>query len=473
MKTRYFGIFGVLLAALAILGLTGTAFAQQNAQSDTLIYPDPISAIERLRDFGPVTSGKSECHTIYLKNSSADPLIVQSAGLDPFDPGDFSAKPIPSLPVILLHNEIISIASLCYTPRDPTVTTDTKIFGISATSNNIRVGVGASFTGTEIVDPILQKPCFTATIDSNLFGPIIMDGDISHTVTIESNRYDSLWITPDSLQSCKPPFFYSGITSPYHLAPREIKTFTITYSPRSNVPKVEYRTVGTFNITAFNYCNEVNFQLAGVSIPPTADSITTALAAGSTDVLAMIGDNSVTTKTFHFTNTGTTNLKITAVSLKNGKSFAITDIQPTSTLPFTLTPGQSMSVTIAMTTVSNGVYYDEVTITAEQALISMNFQLQGLRKNVPLGVHNTSAITSHATLYPNPTTGSITIAMPGIRNAKIEVLDILGNVITTTTASELWNYDCTEPAGTYFVHISGTEASGKPFQSYDRFIVQK
>ena len=372
MKTRIFGIFGVLLAALGIFLISTTATAQQNAQSDTLIYPDPIFAVERLRDFGPVASGKSECHTIYLKNSSTDPLIVQEASLGN-DAGDFSVKPIPSLPVILLHNEIISLASLCYTPLNPTNTMESKIISITGTSNNIRVNVNASFTGTEIVDPILQKPCFTAMIDSNLFGPIIMDGDISHTVTIESNRYDSLWITPDSLQSCKPPFFYSGITSPYHLAPREIKTFTITYSPRSNVPKVEYRTVGTFNITAFNYCNYYNFQLAGVAIPPTDPTKSTSLAAGSTDILAMISDNSVTTQTFHFKNTGSTNLKITAVDLKNKKSFAITDIQPTTTLPFTLTPGQSMSVTVAMTTVTNGVYYDEVIITAENAIISMDF----------------------------------------------------------------------------------------------------
>jgi hypothetical protein len=234
-----------------------------------------------------------------------------------------------------------------------------------------------------------------------------------------------------------------------------------------------YRSVGTFNITAFTYCNEITFTLPGISIPPTADSISTALAAGSTDVLAMVSDNSVTTQTFHFSNTGMTNLKITGVDLLNKKSFAITDIQPSNTLPFILTPGQSMSVTISMTTTNNGVYYDEVIITAEQGIISMDFQLQGLRKDGTLGVANTSMQLQHSTIYPNPSHGGITVDISGIHNAKIEVLDLLGRVVTSATASDKWIWDANVPAGTYTVHLSGTDQSGKTFQSYDRFIVEK
>ncbi len=486
MKTRYFGIWGVILVILGLFGFQSTAHAQ-NAVSDTI-----TTSLSGLRNFGTLDIGQTECHTIFLQNVTATAYVINSV-TSSYNNQDFKIKAIPALPAILLPGEIVSITDLCFAPlSQPPDTAEDSYFQLTI---NYTVGSNsgqfyASCLGFHKADTLLRKPCVAFSINGDLFGPIIMDGDVSHTVTMQSNRRDTLWVGSaaqitggDSLS-----FSISDITFPYKLSPLEARAFNVTYSPRSNTPNVKFRAVAELSLIAFTsqpidsnghpiyywgQCSGFNFTLPGVAIPPTADSIATALAAGSTDVLAMIGDNSVTTKTFHFTNTGTTNLKITAVSLKNGKSFAITDIQPTSTLPFTLTPGQSMSVTIAMTTVSNGVYYDEVTITAEQALISMNFQLQGLRKNVPLGVHNTSAITSHATLYPNPTTGSITIAMPGIRNAKIEVLDILGNVITTTTASELWNYDCTEPAGTYFVHISGTEASGKPFQSYDRFIVQK
>jgi hypothetical protein len=132
-----------------------------------------------------------------------------------------------------------------------------------------------------------------------------------------------------------------------------------------------------------------------------------------------------------------------------------------------------MTVTVSMTTVTNGVYYDEVIITAEQGFISMTFDLQGLRKNgVAAAVHNVPK-GQHVTIYPNPTQGNISVAIPGIHNAKIEVLDVLGKVITTATASDLWNWKSTEPAGTYVVHVSGTDGTGKIFQSYDRFIIAK
>ena len=485
MKTRNFGIFGVLLA-LVLLSQAGALKAQNNiVQSDTITYPfiDSINAGERLRDFGPLSHGQSECHTIYLQNSSADPLIIQTFTIQS-NTGDFTITPIPTLPTVLLQNEIISIANLCYAPKDPTDSSEELILAISGTSGSTKFDHGFYVTGSQIVDPILQKPCVTVSIDSNLFGPIIMDGDVIHTVTIQSNRYDSLWVlNSDSLYlyADNKAFPITGITFPYRLAPLEVKTYTVTFSPRSNVPVVKYRYVGEVDLEVdtgklWYYrqsCSYPNFILAGVAIPPTADSISTALAAGSTDILAMIGDNSVTTQTFHFSNTGTTNLKITGVSLLNNVSFAITNIAPSNTLPFTLTPGQSMAVTIAMTTVNNGVYYDEVIITAEQGIISMDFPLQGLRKNGVLGVNNTPVAGQHITLYPNPTHGYITVAIPGIRNAKIEVLDVLGKIITSASASEVWNWNSTAPAGTYVVHVSGTDASGKSFQSYDRFIIER
>lgn len=489
MKTTSTVILGAFLAVLLSLGTADVTNAQQQVvKSDTIKFRTSDSATFYLKEFGHVNRGEKLCHTIFLQNMTGGTIVINGLGSQLYSGKEFSFHQIPTIPAVILNGELISIADLCYAPTLSTIDTIGVVNLLIVYSAGSSKGeIHASTYGSTSTDTALLKSCVSNSIDADVFGPIIMDGDVSHTATISSNRYDTLQVRMDTaIYGDNAVFHVSGITFPYLLAPREVKTFTITYSPRSNDPVVKYRSVGLLSLQVFtptidsfgnnqywNYCDFPKFTLPGVAIPPTADSIATSLAAGSTDVLAMISDNSVTTKTFHFTNTGTTNLKITAVSLLNGKSFAITDIQPTSTLPFTLTPGQSMSVTIAMTTVSNGVYYDEVIITAEQALISMNFQLQGLRKNVPLGVNNTSATASHATLYPNPTTGSIMITMPGIRNAKIEILDILGNVITTTTASETWNYNCTEPAGTYFVHIIGTETSGKAFQSYDRFIIQK
>jgi photosystem II stability/assembly factor-like uncharacterized protein len=76
-------------------------------------------------------------------------------------------------------------------------------------------------------------------------------------------------------------------------------------------------------------------------------------------------------------------------------------------------------------------------------------------------------------LYPNPSHGNITIDIPGMHNAKIQILDLLGRVIISATASEKWIWSSNAVAGTYIAHISGTDESGKTFQSYDRFVIEK
>jgi len=491
MKTRYFGILGGILTVVMAFGVCATASAQNNngSVSDTI-----SSQLSELQNFGTLSIGQTECHTIFLQNTSTSPYVINSVRSTYSQNKDFTVKPIPTLPTILLPGEIVSICDLCFSPvSQPPDTSSSSDFQLVI---NYAIGSNtgafyASCNGFHQPDTLLRKPCATFSVDGDLFGPIIMDGDVSRTVTITSNRYDTLWVGNYFVISGADSnsFSFSGITFPYKLSPREVKTFTVTFSPRSNTKTVKYRDVAQLDLITVTQppidsngypiyyrgqCSSYNFTLAGVAIPPTDPNTPTDLTAGSTDVLAMISDNSVTSETFNFKNTGSTNLKITGVSLKNGKSFAITNIAPSNTLPFTLAPDASMAVTVSMTTVNNGVYYDEVIITAEQGFISMNFELQGLRKDgVPAAVHSTPVASQHISIYPNPTQGDIQVAIPGIRDAKIEVLDVLGKVIATATASEMWNWKSSEPAGTYVVHVSGTDGSGKSFQSYDRFIIAK
>jgi hypothetical protein len=475
----------------AIMLLMGKVLAQNTPiMSDTMKVTSSNTYVQ-LRNFGTLAIGQSECHTIYLQNSTGKALIINSVVNQDLQYGnnDFTVKAIPSMPAILLNGEIVSLADICFVPQ-PTQVQDTSIsLGIMVETNiGSLYGVCAGF---EKIDTLLKKPCISLTLNGDVFGPVIMDGDVTQTVTLQSNRYDSLWVTGSDgwkTNLVDPPFSISGITFPYHLAPREVKTFNVTFSPRSNVANVQYRYVGSLSLGAFSrrvdssglthfeescsYYNVSPLTLAGVAIPPTADSISTSLTAGSTDILAMISDNSVTTQTFHFSNTGTTNLKITDVSLKNGKSFAITNIQPTNTFPFVLTPGQSMSVTISMTTVTNGVYYDEVIITAENAIISINFALQGLHKDgVQADVHKLAA-DQHIALYPNPSHGMITVTIPDMKNATVEVLDLLGRVVIREKANDSWIWRSNAAPGTYILHVTGTDQSGNSVQSYDRFIIE-
>jgi hypothetical protein len=493
MKSVFSFIFGLALVFFACVPAQDLRAQLPIIKSDTVTLPmsDTVrdsASVHALRDFGPLSLGDTECHTIYLRNGSTDPLIIQSVNTSNGGT-DFSARAIPTLPTVLLSGEIISVVDFCFAPKNPV--NSEVVCGLDFTYTIGSKTTDRSFQaiGHQIPDTNLQKKCVTSSIDGDLFGPIIIDGDFTRTLTLQSNRYDSLYVVrdPEYYPADDSVFIINGITFPYKLAPLEKKTFTITFSPRSNTPVVKYRYVGkigwgvflhvmdtTKNPYYYDQCTEFVYDLPGIAIPPTADTISTSLNAGSTDVLAMISDQYATTQTFHFKNTGTTNLKITGVSLKYGKSFAITDIKPTTTLPFTLAPGESMSVDLTLTSTANGVYYDEVIITAEAGIISMDFQLQGLRKNgTPAKVNDTKSTNEHIALYPNPSTGRIMLALPDKHTTNIRVYDVLGTLIAATSATSSWTWDSHLPAGAYLLEAEGITDDEKPFTDTRRFVIEK
>ncbi|HYM20066.1 MAG TPA: T9SS type A sorting domain-containing protein [Candidatus Kapabacteria bacterium] len=494
---RFLPVAAGLLAAVMFFSVS-TSRAQRLALSDTIDYPIPDTAgvTFGIHNFGPIAAGQKECHTIWLRNTSNDPLVIKSIDVNNGNYyGWWTDTAIPPLPVLMLHNDIVSIAEICFTPgRDDSSAESRLVVYFSGTVNGKEVSFGTSALGYITVDTNLSKPCVVATLDNSLWGPLIIDGDISRTMTLQSNRKDSIEVdTYGSSTTDGGTFVTSGITFPYLMAPFEKKSFTVSFSPRSNASIVKYRYVGELDLAfKMNYydsgayyqiCNSTYNTLAGVAIPPTADSISTALNAGSTDVLAMISDNSVVTHTFFFKNTGTTKLKVTNVSLKNGKSFSITNITPTSTLPFTLSTGDGMSVTVTMSTSTNGVYYDEVIITAEaattdgktdvQSVTTMNFALQGLRKNGAPARVGGSSTNEHVSIYPNPSHSTVTAAFPGVRNATVTVMNLVGSVVARQVATDQWIWNADVPAGMYVIQVSGTDANGNAFFSNDRCVIEK
>jgi hypothetical protein len=72
-----------------------------------------------------------------------------------------------------------------------------------------------------------------------------------------------------------------------------------------------------------------------------------------------------------------------------------------------------------------------------------------------LGTIDTSASLSMTKIYPNPNTGSFTVAFgQQLNNANINVTDILGKTIYTTTVSgDKHNVQLNEAKGIYFVNI--------------------
>src|SRR5579872_4278710 len=149
MKTIQFWIFGTLIVLLASIASAQGIIPQ----SDTISYPvDSLkNGRNNIRDFGPLNSGQSVCHTIFVKNTSSTPLIVNSLYKE-IVPQDFKVTAIPSLPIIILQNEIVSVFDICFTPNNSIDSVESGDVDIICSAASVSKDIVAYFTAKEIVD---------------------------------------------------------------------------------------------------------------------------------------------------------------------------------------------------------------------------------------------------------------------------------------------------------------------------------
>jgi hypothetical protein len=208
---------------------------------------------------------------------------------------------------------------------------------------------------------------------------------------------------------------------------------------------------------------------------PTADSISTPLFPNKEFDLGMTGTAPSFSQDFHFDNNTTGKIKIVNVSMLNpGAEFAITNISPSNTLPFTLDVGGKMTVTVTFTpSIANKVFFNQVIITTDQGLISQTFPIQGMRQSVAK-VSTLVNGTASLTINPNPTKDRVTITLSNAESSSIDIYDLLGNKhFTMKDANELTidTRDLRLAPGLYFVRASGIEATGMPFTLTKKLIV--
>jgi hypothetical protein len=64
------------------------------------------------------------------------------------------------------------------------------------------------------------------------------------------------------------------------------------------------------------------------------------------------------------------------------------------------------------------------------------------------------------TVYPNPTSGDLTVKMPSVKGrTDLEVTDLSGKVIykRSNIKESQWNFTLKAPAGVYFVKVTSDE----------------
>ena len=128
--------------------------------------------------------------------------------------------------------------------------------------------------------------------------------------------------------------------------------------------------------------------------------------------------------------------------------------------PFVLHPNDVLTVTLVYTATDNLVLHDKLIIDANHALLANEFDVQGV-KAATSGVRNAVPAGVEITVSPNPMTTSLTANLTGVRSANVEVYDILGAKMFSTSVANQWIWNATTTsgahiaAGSYIVRFSG------------------
>ncbi len=409
-------------------------------------------------DFGVLAAAQTRCVPVTFRNTTSGPLVIDS--MDHWS-GPASISGVPQLPLLMLAGESVVLARICLTGAG-----SDQVY-MHYTTNNQSHYATIYLTSTAPYDPWVAKPCLTATMDSTLFGPVIVGGSVTANITIANNRLDTITIgsaqfTGDAAE------FSVGVPLPVYVMPHTSQSIPVVFSTHPQDSLLKSRYIAQLQLVRnTSSCTLPSFTLPAVTLAPTDTTVAQQLFPNQTQTLAMLGGTQTITRTFYFTNNSGTKVKVDAVTLANTSSFSIVNLSPGAT-PFTLNNGDKMSVTISLNTTSDQVYYDELIITTEQGVQSLHVPIQGLRSasaSVPI-----AQISSDVSLrvVPNPAMNDVTVSANGI-NVNVGIFDLLGNSMASASVpSGSWRWDGTAngarvPSGNYVVRVSGIGIDGKAF----------
>jgi hypothetical protein len=109
---------------------------------------------------------------------------------------------------------------------------------------------------------------------------------------------------------------------------------------------------------------------------------------------------------------------------------------------------------------------DHAITTTEIGLEGINYVAAGVKNTLPEGVS--------ISVSPVPSHSDVNVTLGGVRSAQIEVVDLLGNTISSATATSEWKWNGNNAGnGSYIVRISGVSANGESFVTSKRIIIAK
>lgn len=475
LYAKFTEVYGVFRSRLIVKDGSSTITIPLIAQFYPNILEDKSSSY---RDFG-VPVGTSSCLPLVVSNVTTSPINIYKLSFGHAVPNnDFLIDTLIPIPYAILPGETITIAEICFVASKANLSkSENFTVYYSINGENSSSSIFAQYKST--TDSILLKPCVEPSIKSVTVGPVIYNGTIETSINLQSNRYKTQTISvitfPDDVDRV---FKVKNNSLPIQIDSLSTATVIVEFTPTLLKPIVKDR-FATRMWVYTDDCNIGTVDLTGIALQPTADSTSTPLFPDKEYVLGMSSSAPSFSQDFHFVNNRITNTKIVSVGLFDpSPEFVVTNITPTNTLPFTLLPGEKMTVSVLFTPSQVGkVFFNQLVITTEQGIQSISYPLQGLRTTTS-GVKESSDISVSLMLSPNPATESVAVSVKGAGQVESGTMtDELGKTIFFYNQPQQpeWKWELNHErvtAGTYFIRVNGKTPEGAPFIVTKRLVVQ-
>jgi hypothetical protein len=443
--------------------------------------PPPVVLVADPHEFtfGTVKFGTSACKNVVVTNKSNSPVILRYWGTCDSTTSykDFSVTPASGVPDTLSAGGSITF-TICYKPHEANIQGSCNLsisyYQLSTPPTDGILSV--YFNGNSQADTINNTPvCLRTEQGSNYQDPVVVGGSADHTLYLINSSSHSITLNTVDIYGTDAGVFTIPTSQLPITVPANSSNTTIYYvfSPTSN-SKFEYSAHASFSLSGDSLvCDSAGAALVGYVVRSinTVDSVVRPLFPTDSRTLGLEGNGATVSTTFYFTNNLQVDCTVNKIWLASGQFFKISSTNPSPT-PFVLHPGDNLTVIITYTATDHYVHHDSLMIDANHNLQAQSFELQGVQ--LAASVSATLPADVAINVSPNPASSYVTVNMAGVRSADIQVIDLLGNIITTAKAASSYRWDASSSlSGSYIVRISGISTGGEQFVASKRIIVAK
>jgi hypothetical protein len=422
-----------------------------------------------------VDEGHDTCATMRVINSGADLDTIVSVAWS-HDPNGIFTWDSVSLPATIGSNDT-DIWTFCFHAPD-----DTNLY-IDTFTVYYRDAYGHQRYSTRIVEGKATDPnittCYTlyaATFATTNIGDtsevtMYIRNDLKHTSSLTSIHISG---TDDGT------FRVDSSNFPLSIDSGAYGEVLLKFIPNRHDGSDEYNATLTasFSTDDTTHCREASVALLGYMPQACSDTATVDIDTTGVHDVDITGDSATYyAHRIDIVNNTNNTIIVTQISFIDSTShFYIYQTIPGT--PDTLAPGKGMAVIIHFYGDTGQIYYDTLAVTIQNGITiyggkatplsgpsTLLIGLKGEQLAAPASVTNNTPSGPSLALYPNPSSGLVTMQIDGATNATFQIMDILGNMVASHVGSGTWQWDATAAGltnGTYFVRAtSGTSVTTK------------